>query len=155
MANIYDEVNVCEHQYSGCINPLSDDNLMLEEETRSSVPLLGNNDDPATFCVRCRSMSNSCRYMTNHEAELNNPVGVTEWSSLNRFNQECNGHHDTVFSNTLAPQYVITSGDGADMPLLTDRVSIMRLIGECCMISVGECCIISVGEYHIAIHGQI
>jgi hypothetical protein len=140
MANMYDEVNVCEHQCSGCINPLSDDNLMLEEETRSSVPLLGNSDDPATFCVKCRSMSNSCRYVTNHETELRNPVGVTEWGNRNRFTHECNGHHDTVFSNTLAPQYMITSaGDGADMPLLTDRVSILCLIGE----------------YHIAIHVQL
>lgn len=132
MANIYDEVNVCEHQYSGCINPLSEDNLMLEEEARSSVPLLGNNDEPATFCVRCRSMSNSCNYVSHHESELRNPVGMTEWGHRNTFARECNGHHDTVFNNTQAPQYLITSaGDGADMPLLTDRVSILCKLGEC------------------------
>jgi hypothetical protein len=126
MANIYDEINVCEHQYSGCINPLGEDNFMLEEETPSSAPLLSNNDDPATFCVRCRSVLDSCRYMTDHGAELRNPVGVIEWGNRNRFTHECNGHHDTVFNNSRAPQYLITSaGDGADMPLLTDRVSIV------------------------------
>lgn len=130
MANIYDEVNVCEHQYSGCINPLSEDNLMLEEEVRSTVPLLGNNDEPATFCVRCRSMSNSCKYVTNYAQELRNPVGLTERGNRNVFAHECNGHHDTVFSSTQAPQYLITSaGDGADMPLLTDRVSILCILG--------------------------
>jgi hypothetical protein len=148
MANLYDEVNVCEHQYSGCINPLSEDNLMLEEEARSSVPLLGNNDEPATFCVRCRSMSNSCRYVTNHESELRNPVGLTEWGNRNIFTHECNGCHDTVFNNSLAPQYLITStGDGADMPLLTDRVSIQHILGECHKQSVSE--------YHILVHGQL
>jgi len=132
MANIYDEVNVCEHQYSECINPLSDDNLMLEDEARSSVPLLDNNDEPATFCVRCRSMANSGRYMTNHESELRNPVGLTEWDSRNIFSHECNGHHDTVFNSSRTPQYLIAStADGADMPLLTDGVSILHWLEKC------------------------
>ena len=131
MANVYDEVNVYEHQYSGCMNPLSEDNCMVEEEAPSTVPLLGSNDEPPTFCVRCRSMSNSCRYMTNHEADLRNPVGLTEWSSRNVFSHECNGHHDTVLNSSLSPQYVITSTtDGADMPLLTDGVSILRRFGD-------------------------
>ncbi|PSN40031.1 hypothetical protein C0J52_17088 [Blattella germanica] len=114
MANFYDEVNVCDHQYSGRINPLSEDNLLLEDETRSSLPLLGNNDEPATFCVRCRSLSNSSNYMTGLETEMRNPAGLSEWDS--RIN---NGYHDTVLNSSLAPQYLITS-DGADMPLLTD-----------------------------------
>jgi hypothetical protein len=131
MANVYDEVNVCEHQYSGCMNPLSEDNRMLEEEAPSSVPLLGSNDELPTFCVRCHSMSNSCRYMANHEAELRNPVGVTEWGSRNIFSHECNGHHDTVLNSSLASQYLITSTtDGADMPLLTDGVSILHRFGN-------------------------
>jgi hypothetical protein len=125
MANIYDELNVCEHHYTGRINPLSEDNLMFEEEAPSSVPLLGNSDEPATFCVRCRSIPDSCRYMTDHDSELRTPVGLTEWNGRNIFSHECNGHHDTVFSSSLAPQYLITStADGADMPLLTDGVSI-------------------------------
>ncbi|XP_069703707.1 proton-coupled zinc antiporter SLC30A2-like [Periplaneta americana] len=119
MANFYDETNVCEHQYSGRINPLSEDIILLEEESRSSLPLLGNSDEPATFCVRCRSMSNSS-FMTNHDTELRNPAAMTEWDNRNIFPHECNGH-DTVFNSSLSSQYIITStGDGADMPLLTD-----------------------------------
>jgi hypothetical protein len=125
MANIYDEMNVCEHQYTGRINPLSEDNLMFEDEARSSVPLLGNSDEPATFCVGCRSMPSSCRYM-NHESELRSPVGLTEWDNRNMFSHDCSGH-GTLFNNSLTPQYLITStADGADTPLLTDGVSILH-----------------------------
>jgi len=130
MANMYDEVDVYEHQYSGCMNPLSEDNCMVEEEARSSVPLLRSSDEPPTFCVRCRSMSNSCRYM-NHEAELRNPVGLTEWGGRDMFSHERNGHHDTVLNSSLSPQYLITSTtDGADTPLLTDGVSILQRFGD-------------------------
>lgn len=130
MANTYDEMNVCEHQYTGRINPLSDDNLMFEEDARSSVPLLGNSEEPATFCVKCSPMPSSCRYM-NYESEIRNPVGLTEWDSKNVFSHECNGRLDTMFNSSLAPQYLITSAaDGADMPLLTDGVSILHWLGE-------------------------
>jgi len=130
MANIFDEVNVYEHQYTGCMNSLSEDNCMVEEEARSSVPLLGSSDEHPTFCVRCRSMSNSCRYM-NHEGELRNPVGLTDWGGRNIFSSECNGHHDTVLNSSLSPQYLITSTtDGADTPLLTDGVSIQHKFGD-------------------------
>ena len=129
MANTYGEVDVYEQQYSGCINPLSEDNCMVEEEARSSVPLLRSSDEPSMFCVRC-SMLNSCRYV-NHEADLRNPVGLTEWGGRNMFSNECTGHHDTVLNSSLSPQYLITcTTDGADTPLLTDGVSVLQRFGD-------------------------
>ncbi|KAJ9586284.1 hypothetical protein L9F63_020078 [Diploptera punctata] len=112
MANIFDEANVCDHQYTGRINELSEENLFLEDEARSSIPLLGNTDEPATFCVRCRS--NSSNFSTGHGTELRNPVVATEWD-----NRICNGHGDTLHHNPMSPQYLIT--DGVDTPLLTDE----------------------------------
>ena len=115
MANFFDEVNVCEHQYTGRINQLNDESLFLEDETRSSVPLLVNADEPATFCVKCQSLPSSSSYLTGHVTELRNPV---EWSD-----RLCNGHHDPVLNNSVSSQYLL-SPDGADMPLLSVGVSL-------------------------------
>lgn len=132
MANFFDEVNVCEHQYTGRINQLSEENLFLEDESRSSVPLLGNADEPATFCVRCRSMSNPSSYLTVHGTELRNPVGGTEYDS-----RLCNGHHGTVLNNSLSPQFLGT--DGADTPLLTDGEGFANVTMNPCIEDTDHC----------------
>ncbi|XP_067003669.1 proton-coupled zinc antiporter SLC30A2 isoform X2 [Anabrus simplex] len=110
MAKYCDSSAVCDHQHSGIINMLADDHF-LDEESRSTHPLLGAVDEPPTFCMRCRSLSNSSSVI-QYESDVRAASG--DWTASNGYGPLNNTYYPSVGHQHTAINY----SDGADMPLL-------------------------------------
>ncbi|GLH00850.1 Protein of unknown function [Gryllus bimaculatus] len=108
MAKYFDDSTTCE-QHTGLVNLLSDDN-----EPIPTLSTLGPTaDEPATFCVRCRSLSNAS---SNYPNDVD--AGTREW---------INNLEDDVKCETVGNGYHPPScGDGADLPLLARTPPVLK-----------------------------
>lgn len=105
MSTYFHDSNARDEEHFGLVNLLNDDNFLLEDN-RS---LLDTTENPSTFCVRCRSLSNS---------------GINdEWDSS--YDHTCNRHiHRNDLQDGALTRLVKNGRDGADtIPLLSHSVS--------------------------------
>ncbi|CAG2055372.1 unnamed protein product [Timema podura] len=98
---------------SGLVNVYEENNLLADDNSRQ---LLINSDDPATFSVRCRPLSN-----TSHILALDPELQTHDWEER-MVSHERNGHGPLPSYSSAQSfffhQQSISPSDGADTPLL-------------------------------------
>ncbi|KAG8228844.1 hypothetical protein J437_LFUL008340 [Ladona fulva] len=115
MANFYEDVNECEGHLE-LVKGALDDHILFDSVNNPSLPLLDDDEEPATFCVQCRTFSNSSTSLINYNSQLRNVASGWINDSTTR-NNKCNCGMSSL--NSYQPQLVINS-DGSDVPLLSN-----------------------------------
>lgn len=123
MAQLISDRNV-SNPCLGFTNPYAqgdDDNFLLVNERPSLVEDVG---EPATFCVRCRTLSNTSA-VSSYEAEVRNAARQRSGSgSISRkTSQDYNNANGSgpLLNNAYPPQSrLVVNSDGSDVPLLSN-----------------------------------
>nr|CAD7397813.1 unnamed protein product [Timema poppensis] len=96
----------------GLVNVYDENNLLADDNSRQ---LLIKSDDPATFSVRCRPLSNN-----SHIMALDPEIQTHDWERM--VSHESNGHGPLPSyppaQSSFFHQQSISPSDGADIPLL-------------------------------------
>ncbi|XP_071446212.1 proton-coupled zinc antiporter SLC30A2-like [Hetaerina americana] len=116
MANFYEDVNVCD-RHMELVKGAVEDHIMFDNVNNPSLPILEDEDEPATFCVQCRTFPSSGAHFIDYNSGMRSPS--SRWvGESTRGNKVCSCGVTTL-NTSYQPQLVINS-DGSDVPLLSN-----------------------------------
>ncbi|XP_046399698.1 zinc transporter 2-like [Ischnura elegans] len=116
MANFYEDVNVCDRQME-LVKGAVEDHIMFDSLNNPSMPVLDDEDEPATFCVQCRTFSSSGTNLIDYNSGVRNPS--SRWAGEStRGSKVCSC--GVITSNTSYQSQLVINSDGSDVPLLSN-----------------------------------